>query len=199
MVKVKFSDTYDAKKKRVARLPVLGEKYIKAFSKRDAYGVVDAFQEGIRKNNFKLQPLKDSTLRAKRRKGFPKPKVPLYGMGDLEDRSYINMMQVYTEKKSYAVRPSRKKHHEADLTLRKLYLIHEFGTVIQQGNRTIVIPPRPAFMKAYKRYMKKRRGQETSPDVKELMTEYINSGRQTRGRKLEREVRKLRKHDAKNS
>ena len=195
MIKANFSTTYDAKRKRVERLPVLAEKYMSSRTKRDAYGVVEEFRQGIIKNNFKLQRLAESTIRSKRTRGYSRPNAPLYGLGTDSDRSYLNMMRVAKLKSGYKVQPSRGNHHSGRITLRKLYLVHEFGTTIRQKRRLIHIPPRPAFAKAFKRYIRRRRKMEPSPDVRAIMTEYINSGRQSKGRKFQNEVKKLRKWD----
>lgn len=181
MIKMKFSDSYEAKKKRIQRLPILVEGYADNFSQKNANSLIENFQDGLRKNSFKLPPLKPETVRRKTAQGLPKPRVPLYGQGDQEDeKSYINMLRIRKLKNGYRVYPSWAKHHSGDIELRTLFWIHEKGAVIRQmrGGKIVVIriPPRPAFRKAYLRTLRQIRQRETSKDVRRAITRLINTG-----------------------
>ena len=195
--RVRYSNSYAAKRARIRSLPVLAEKSLTAYLKRDAYGVIEAFRDGIQKNNFKLKRLRESTIRSKQSKGYPAPNRPLYGLGEQSDKSYMNMMRVSRTKNGWRVRPSRGKHHSGRITLDHLFNIHEFGTTIQRGTSLIRIPPRPAFLKAYRRYLNQRREQETGEEVRAMMTAYVNEGRNPLGRRAQAIRNRLRRWDAK--
>lgn len=177
MARVQYSQTYEAKRSRIRRLPRLAEQSMFAYSKRDAHGVVETFRDGIARDSFRLARLADSTIRAKRRRGYRRPATPLFGLGTGGSKTYLNMMQVTPERNGYRVRPRRARHHESGLTLRELFNVHEFGAVVQARGRTIRIPPRPAFEMAYRRYLRRRRAEEPAEEVRRAMIEYVNAGR----------------------
>jgi hypothetical protein len=178
--KMKFSNEFHAKLARIARLPQMVEDTMMGHLKGSATGIIEEFKKGIRMNNMGLRNLKEATIRGKIRAGYPKPETPLYGAGDREDRSYINMMRIKKVKNGYKVYPSKGKHHKSDLKLNDLFRIHEYGCTINMANGTTVrIPPRPAFFKAYERQMLKMKKdkKETSTGVKKAITEYINTAK----------------------
>lgn len=177
MIKIKFSDSYQAKIKRIRRLPKLVGQAADTSTKRDVEGIIEDFQDGIRKNNFPLARLKYSTIKGKQKKGYSKPSTPLYGAGDSEDNSYINIFIIKKLKKGYRIIPRWALHHEAGIPLRTLFFIHENGAIINNGKTLIRIPPRPAFRKAFQRYLRKREKAETSKDVKEAIRETIRTGK----------------------
>ncbi|MBD3278334.1 MAG: hypothetical protein GF388_08545 [Candidatus Aegiribacteria sp.] len=181
--KVTYSKSYEAKKSRIRRLPRIAQLSMFAHVKRDAYGLVDEFQQGIRNGTLGLRRLKSSTIRQKRRKGYPRPGTPLYGKGDTDKRSYINMLRVRKERKGYRVYQSRGMHHSGRISLRALYEIHEYGTVIQQGKATIVIPPRPAFHNAFREYMHAKARQEPAKEVRRVIIQHVNEGEKIRQRR----------------
>lgn len=175
---IEFSTTYFAKKARIRRLPKLLTDYVRAFSKKDAVGVVTEFQKGIANNSFRLQSLKPETKRRKKRRGYRKPATPLYGLGEGR-RAYRNMLVIRTRGKSYTVRPSTRKHHESGLRLSDLFQVHEFGTTFKgRGGALIRIPSRPALEKAFARHLRKKRRQEPTAEVRQAINEYINQGKQ---------------------
>lgn len=195
--KVTYSNSYSAKRHRIRRLPVLAERSLTAYLKRDAYGVIDAFREGIQRNNFKLARLRESTIRSKQSKGYPAPSRPLYGLGDQSDQSYMNMLRATKTSDGWAVAPSTEAHHSGRITLDHLFNIHEFGTTIRRGTSIIRIPPRPAFLKAYRRYLNVRRDRETTQEVRAAIAEYVNTGRDTLGRRAQAIRNRLKRWDAK--
>lgn len=122
-------------------------------TKAQAIMLIGKFRDGVIHNALGLEPLKDSTIESKRRNGFTKPSTPLYGLGRRGgDRSYINMFNIRKIKDGYSVYPSRRKHHDSDLTLQQLYSIHEFGATIMRAGTLIRIPPRPAMAHAYDKF-----------------------------------------------
>ena len=151
MVKAKFSQNYWAKRKRIQRLPKIMLKVADTTTKKDAIGLIRVFREGIIRNSFRLKALGGKTIARKTAKGLPKPKTPLYAFGELEDKSYLNMMRIRRLKKGYRVAPSWARHHESQLKLRDLFIVHEYGTVIIKKDGTVIrIPPRPAFFYAFR-------------------------------------------------
>ena len=52
-----FSDTFEAKRKRIARLPKLIKDTAETLALKDALAVVIAYQNGIRRNNLRLDKL----------------------------------------------------------------------------------------------------------------------------------------------
>ena len=73
--------------------------------------------------------------------------------------------------------PSTRMHREADLTLKQLFYVHEYGTLITRGNSLIRIPPRPALFNSYKKVLQKRSKTELSQKFKRAVTNYINTGK----------------------
>lgn len=184
MIKVKFSDTYTAKLKRIRRLPKLVEGAVDASTRRDVNGIVKDFQDGVRKDNFDLFDLQFKTIQSKRGKGYSKPSTPLYGLGDSGKNTYINMFIIKKLKKGYRIIPRWALHHSAGIPLRTLFFIHENGAIINTGKALIRIPPRPAFRKAFQRYLRRRLKGETSKDVRSAMRETIKTGKTTKFRRI---------------
>lgn len=168
-----FSTTYAAKKKRIQRLPQFLGNAVRAQAKRDAVGVIKEFQDGIEDNSFRLEKLKPATVKQKRRRGYRRPKTPLYGLGEGK-RAYRNMLIIRTRGKNYVVRPSTRRHHISQLRLNELFIIHEMGATIRRGGKYTRIPPRPTFLKAYQRHLRKRAKLEPTIEVRRGMAEYIN-------------------------
>ncbi len=181
MIEFKFSQTYDAKIKRLKRLPRLVELAALSGTKQDAILLIEAFQDGIRNNSFGLIPLQPATIARKARQGLPRPRNPLYGRGDEVDRkSYLNMLRLRKLKNGWKVFPSWGKHHTSELSLRSLLQVHERGTIIKQvrGNKTVLIriPPRPALRKAHERFLRRRRKRELAQDMKRAISAFIKTG-----------------------
>jgi len=178
-VKVKFSNSFEAKRNRIERLPVMGQNMILGGIKRDCNDIINAFKNGIRENSFGLEPLNENTISQKKGKGFSKPETPLYGKGDDRKRdTYINMLRIKKLNNGYKIYPSNGKHWKSKLKLSDLFKVHEYGAVITTAKAVIKIPPRPALLLAYRKQLSemKKRKKETSREVKRAMTEYINSG-----------------------
>lgn len=185
-VRFRYSAHGEAKRSRIRRLPeFLGEE-LRAVLKRDAVGVIRAWQHGIGKNGLGLKRLAESTIAGKIRKGYRKPKTPLYGAGEDEKRSYINALKLRRLKNGWKVFVSWAKHHESDLKLSALFIVHEFGATINTGRALIRIPPRPAFSLGFRKYMKSRRRREPTREVKRAITELIETGRAITHRRIVR-------------
>ena len=196
MIGIKFSDSYEAKKKRIQRLPKLVNEAADTFSKKDAVSIIDAFQEGIRTNAFSLEPLKQSTIDRKRKSGKPMPVNPLYGVGDDDKESYINVFKIRKLKKGYRIYPRWAKHHDSKLSLRALFDIHEKGLLINLPSGTIIrIPPRPAFTLAYRKFLSEKSKQESSEKVKEAMMKFVKTGDEKMFKDISKDKKELDRHD----
>ena len=193
-----FSIKYDAVRKRVQRLPKLVEEAASAQVKRDGLNLIEFFQEGIRNNTFDLVPLEDSTIIGKKLQGYTKPETPLYGAGDDEESSYLNMLRIKkVGNRKWLVFPSTDKHHKSQLNLKSLLEVHEQGIVISQTRRNadtgkdtevlIRIPPRPAFSRAFQKVLRSRLEdqRESTAKVKAAVNELIRTGSTLKFRELE--------------
>lgn len=178
MIRVKYSNSYRAKKRRIKNIPRFSGDAVYGMLKRDANRLIEIFHDGIKNDDFNLEYLKDSTVQNKEYKGYSQPETPLYGAGDdSEDRSYVNMLRIRQLKNGWKIYPSRALHHEARIPLNVLFKIHEFGAKITTKNGSIIqIPPRPALLLAYKALLRetKQSKKETSKDVKFAINEFIN-------------------------
>jgi len=181
-VKVKFSDKYHAKRKRISSLPKLMERAVSGLTKKDLIGINKIFHDGIKNNTLRLEKLAEITINSKRKKGFSKPTVPLYGKGDdAEKRSYANMMNITKQGDSWVLKPSTRMHWSGKIKLSDLFKIHEYGAIVRQtrGETEVLIriPPRPALLLSYRRYLinKRKDKKEQSREVRQAMTDYINN------------------------
>lgn len=195
MMSVKLSDKIKNIKRRVAKLPKVLEMKMDAMRKRDAYGFVRIFQEGIRDDSFGLNPLSEPTIQQKADKGYERPSTPLYGAGDSEANSLINVFQVRKIKNGWRVSPRKAKHHESDLPLDALLSIHENGCIILVTDKmraflhyigihlradtyAIRIPPRPAKRMAYERLLQEIAKRDPVKEIKRAVRDLINEGRE---------------------
>lgn len=184
MIKV-YSSGYDAIRKRIAKLPKELNETIMAKRKLDAIRFIELFQEGIRDDIFGLERLKEITQTNKKALGYTKPDTPLYGKGDDDKASFINMLRIRKVKTGWVVFPSWAKHHSANMQLRQLLIIHEYGAIVRgtkinkktgmQEQYLIRIPPRPALTMAYMTLLKERRddSREQAIKVKKAIHDFI--------------------------
>jgi hypothetical protein len=187
-VKVKLSSSAEAKRSRIRRLPKFLEETVRATLKRDATMLVKTFQDGIRENDLGLDRLADSSVASKISKGYTKPFTPLYGAGDDEPRSYINMLKMRKLKNGWLIYVSNARHHDSSLKLKDLFIVHEFGATIQMEHSIVRIPPRPAFTESFTKMLKSKRRAEPERQVKQAMTEWINTAQsQTKRRIIRRQ------------
>lgn len=179
MIRAKYSNSYQAKKYRIKRVPRFTGDAVRGMLKRDANRVIEIFHDGIKNDTFNLEYLSDATVQNKEYKGYSQPETPLYGAGDeSDDRSYVNMLRIRQLKNGWKVYPSTALHHEARIPLNVLFKIHEFGAKITTKNGSIIqIPPRPALLLAYKQLLREIRQskKEMSRDVKSAINELINT------------------------
>jgi hypothetical protein len=169
------------------------EEFLKAHAMNYAIRLVEIFQNGIKKNDFGLIELKEATVKAKQNMSFlkgrgkgkakaeipyKKPGTPLYGAGlDIDKKTYINMLRIFTKKDNYTVAPSWAKHHKANMKLRELWDIHEKGcTIVRANGATIRIPPRPAFFLAHRRFLAEKRQQNPSEKFRKELKKFVETG-----------------------
>lgn len=194
-VRVKFSNEFKAKERRIKMMPKLTEKMLYGIYKRDSVGIIKEYQNGIRMQSFGLERLKPGTIRQKQLKGLWKPTTPLYAWGDDHKKSLINCLRIRKLKNGWKIVPSKGMHHNKaggkPITLEFLHIIHEYGALIPGKKKqtsklkralgikfeTIRIPPRPALNRAYRIHLKKlkNRWQETSRTVKKAIAQYIET------------------------
>lgn len=182
-IKVQYSNSYWAKRKRIQRLPKMGTNALYGLTKRDIVEINIIFHDGIKDNKLSLDKLADITLRSKVRKGYEKPDSPLYGAGDSEgDRSYSNMMIIKKVSNGWKLEPSNKLHHSRKIKLKDLFTIHEHGAIVKMktkdGEKLIRIPPRPALLMSYQKWLLERSKRETrrGKEVKKAIAGFVNEG-----------------------
>lgn len=195
--KARFSESYEAKRARIRRLPTIVNQMMDSMRKRDAVQLIETYQEGLRKNNFNLERLKPQTVQRKMARGGKRPKAPLYFRGDDEKNSYVNMLKMVKLKKGYRVMTRTAKHHEADMSLRELWSIHEHGATIRgRGGSVIRIPPRPALHLAQQRFLKHLKRQEPTREVRKAINEVMRTGKsQTLAQIRKQADRESRRHE----
>jgi hypothetical protein len=182
--KAKVSKSFREKQRRLKALPKLGQECLYGMRKKDAATLIKIFHDGIKKRNLGLKRLSKTTIAQKRSKGYDLPDVPLYGAGDSESpKSYSSMLRMRKLKNGWKVQGSIAKHHEADITLRRLLDIHEHGRTFVVKNkktgetRLIRIPPRPAFAKSVSKLYKKLKAEKQYAEMKKEFTKFVNTGK----------------------
>jgi len=181
----RYSTNWRAAESRIRRLPVLVAKGADSLIKKRASDLVKYFHDGIKGGTFRLKPLTTASIAAKQSRGYEQPQTALYGLGDEDPkRTYANMMEVKKStsgrKITYTVRPSSRKHHSSKLRLRDLFVVHEYGAIINNAfgvaGMVVRIPPRPAFRYAYRKLMREIASQDPSKTVKQACVRYVRRG-----------------------
>ena len=186
MVTSNLSMKAAAVRSRIQRLPHIVEGIPEYRAKRLAKKTIQVFHDGIKRNRFALEPLKEATVSAKEAAGYDKPGTPLYALGDRGTDTYANMLEVVKlEARRWVVQP-REGYHEkrlkdgsivhSNLTLKKLYEVHEFGASIDNGKTIIVIPPRPALHIAYRRVLKITGKADPAVAVRTAIARFVKIG-----------------------
>jgi len=87
-----------------------------------------------------------------------------------------NALYIRKVKSGYRVHIRTDKHWKANLSIRQLFFIHNYGAKIQVGKAIIQIPPRPVFLLSYERLMNRIKGDKRlGKNVKRAIVEYINN------------------------
>ncbi len=177
MMKAQFSSSYEAKRSRIRRLPELYDKMMRATLLKDATETIEVFQDGIDNDTFRLERLKPATITRKESQSMRHPTRPLHGRGPLEKNSYRNLFRIQKLKHGYRLIPRTAKHWSGRIKLDHLFAIHEFGCTIIASNGTVIrIPPRPAFQKASRRMLRRKREQEPAAEVRRAISDVLRTG-----------------------
>jgi len=176
MIKAKITAQGRAKQKRIDTLPEFGEKVVFGAVKREIDEFIETYKKGLENNDFGLQVLHPKSIKKKQEQGFQKPYSPLYGAGKQEKNSLYNALYIRKVKAGYRILIRTAKHWKADLSIRQLFFIHNYGAKVQIGNEIIQIPPRPVFLLSYERLMNRIKGDKRlGKNVKRAIVEYINN------------------------
>jgi hypothetical protein len=181
-----FSSEYKKKMGRLKDLPRMSNLALLGARKKDIMEINKIFQEGISKNKFNLEKLAHVTILNKTKKGYDRPRTPLYGKGEKSKDSFMNMMLIRKLKNGWKLYPSWRKHWSGNIKLVDLFKIHERGAKIKRGNGITQIPPRPALRMAYRAFqsLEKRRADNFKTKIKEAIRAYINKGDKSKLNKL---------------
>lgn len=171
-----FNNVAEVRKNFITRIQgslILYKGYADAITKKITEDTIKNFSKGIENDTFGLQRLKPETIKRKQKLGCPSPSTPLLGKGGSDKRSYKNML-MYRKLKSgfYRIRPSDRFHHKAKVSLKTLFFVHEYGTVIDNKRALIFMPARPALTRAVKQTKHKVQKEL----VKEAILKYWNKG-----------------------
>ncbi len=183
--KVKFSPKFSAVQKRIKNLPDIALETVNAVYKKDVVSFVTEFINGLDARNFNLEPLKEVTVKQKKYLKYKKPRTELVGKGKQEPRSYVNMFQIRQKNNNggWVVSPREDAVHHSGLEFKKLLYIHEYGATIEyvhpkSGKPVIIrIPPRPAMRKAFNRFLRRTRKEDTSKAIKKAIAEAMKFGK----------------------
>lgn len=175
---VQLSRQFHEKVSRIKKLPVFVSDIAVMVTKVQAVRLVRAFHRGIKDNDLSLQPLKPETIIRKMRQKMKRPEIPLYGRGDQEGkRAYSNMLNIRKRKKGYSVIPSVRMHHTANLKLKQLFYIHEFGATFKGATGKLIrIPPRPALRISYEQTMATSWQKEMNATIREAIRWFLQNG-----------------------
>lgn len=188
---VQFSQKWDAVRKRIKKIPRFAHGVADTIRKGDANKLVAYWRAGIMGNTLGLFALKPETVARKMAKGYTNPYSPLYGLGFEGAKTYIKGMRVFKTSTGYRVQMINGKHHESELSLRSLFIVHEYGTTIRRGDRIIRIPARPAMTKSYEKLMLELRRKDPSKEFKKACNEFLNTGRSSTAQAIESRSRAM--------
>ena len=168
-----LSVNVSAIRKRIKRLPKIGDDLANTSSKKDALLLVKYYREGVGNGSFSLPSLQRQSVQQKIKKGYTKPQDPLYGLGMEGRRTLSSTLRVYKTWQGWRVKWPNKRHHSSKLTVAHLAYIHEHGLIIQKGGHSFRLPERPAFTRAYKRLMSEISNKDPSVEVQRACTQYL--------------------------
>lgn len=174
-------------RQRYEKLKTIAKEYSKDMARGEAYELVSEYKFGLRDGSLRLRRLAARTIMAKRRMGFTQPDSPLYGKGLEGNRTLAKAFKVYKTGNSFTVKPSKQKHHSADLTLEQLHEIHENGCTIKNGfGRGIMIriPARPAFKNARMNVTRRKTSERRQEGFEKAFLEYLEGARVVMFRKI---------------
>lgn len=183
--KIEATRKLAAKQRRIKHLPRYMESAFYSTAKGRARDFIKYWQRMIRTDALGVRRLKVRTMKNKMKAGYKRPLVPLYGLGDEDPYTYINMMRLYAMKNGYRVAPGRKGHHKSGLKLKDLFVVHEFGCTIRNGfgrGIHIRIPARPTFFLSYESFLMKEA--KKHKEVMYAARQFVKTGRTELFRKI---------------
>ena len=182
MISIKMGDSLRGTIRRLEWLKDNQSKINQGLVGESADELIKIFHDGIKNDTFLLPELADETIAGKRRKGYERPENPLYGKGDKRQSNrdtYSSMMRKRRIKNGIKVEPSKAKHWSMNITLDKLFQIHEYGATIQtKSGNLIIIPKRPAFRYAILFF--KRSKKNPTIRLKKLLDGFVKNGKYKR-------------------
>jgi hypothetical protein len=179
-IEVKYSKNFDDIEKRLKKIPHLVDEVMYTVTKKDATDFIKAFRSNIKNNKLSLIALKSKTVEQKDKLGYDKPSTPLYGKGESEDNSYINVFAIKKIKNGWQVYPRWAKHHKAAMQLKELLNIHENGATISKKDGTLFrIPPRPVVFLTYRDSLNKRKKKDKSQKIKRAINQFLQEGKES--------------------
>lgn len=123
--KFRLTDVFKNKLKNLKNIPKKINSIIQDRTIKESEEVINDFKKAVKKDNIGLKRLKQKTISVKERKGFSNPGKPLYGLGTGSQRSYMNMMTKKKIKYGVMIEPANISHWTGNVTLKKLFRIHE--------------------------------------------------------------------------
>lgn len=192
-MQMKMSNRFANIERRVEKIPLFADNIFFSITKGRAVDFIKEFRRNIKGDKLATVPLIEPSIMQKIEKGYSKPDIPLYGAGEDEPSSYINMFFLQKLKNGWKARPRWAKHHTAQLQLRHLLNIHEFGVTIvvtprmrnflhyigihlRADTTAIRIPPRPVAFLSYRNVLNKMKTKDNSQRVKRALNRFIQDG-----------------------
>lgn len=191
-IKARITPSFSEISKRAKIVPTIMQKVFMSGARADAVRLVKIFEDGIENNSFGLEPLDKATIESKQRQSFPRPKIPLYGRGPQEAKSYLRMLRIRALKNGYRVFPSHARHWKSKLQLNELFHVHEYGAIITVGKgdgaKMVRIPPRPAFLRAHQKWSREKLKNSKSPMIRSALAMYLKSGQENHLNKVQQKI-----------
>ena len=110
------------------------------------------FRFQTKHNRLKLHSLSQATVEWKSSRGDKKPESPMYGKGDSDQRSYINLVekkQLKGKQGGWRVGIDGRKKHHSGMSIKELAEMHAMGYTTKTGKR---VTPRNPIASAYAKY-----------------------------------------------
>jgi len=176
-MKIVFNKSYYEKIKRIRALSKPYEEFLRGVGRADADRFIKIFRDGLSKNLFGLTPLVNSTVKQKKRMGYPRPRTPLFGKGKSEKDSLVNVYERVEDNKGIRIEARKEKHHKANLNLDVLLKIHTMGALMSRYGKdgklhVWRIPKRPAALIAMKIFGWEKYQKKKLMEIKELIVNY---------------------------
>jgi hypothetical protein len=200
---IKFLQGFKDKIARIKRLPVYVKETSEIIALKKALGVVIAYQTRIKSGLSSVKKLHPFSIDQKKKSGFSKPNVPLYGAGDSMSDTLYNLLEIHKPGERYEIKFSNKTHHDSRLSIAQIHYIHENGSVIKvtekmraflhfaglhlkPTTKIIRIPPRPVYKQSLKVAKKNRRKKNYPGKIRAAIAQLITTGKDTKFKKLQK-------------